>query len=257
MRRRASRASWTVSRTLSSGNKVAAWNVRPRPWRARTTGDDEVCGCPNSSTEPLAATKPPTAFIRVDLPAPLVPMRPTISCAPTSRLTPSTARLPPNRTETSSVRRATASSAGASRSGPRRGDTAIVRAADEAGTGSWRRSTQSSSASRTPYTACMSPPGKYSSRTSRPTLEVSRGTRSLLGKKAGSPTTHRAPRIGPPTEPRPPMTTIETSVNESFTVKNRSKGTCCTVPAMRAPPSPAMPPARAKACSFTRVERTV
>ena len=32
---RASSASCTVSRTVSSGNSVAAWNVRPSPARAR------------------------------------------------------------------------------------------------------------------------------------------------------------------------------------------------------------------------------
>ena len=46
-------------------------------------------------------------------------------------------------------------------------------------------------------------------------LEVSRGTMSLSGKKAGSPMTHAAPRTVPDTEPKPPMTTIATSMSES------------------------------------------
>ena len=37
----ASSASSTVSRTVSSGNSVAAWNVRPRPRRARADGDSD------------------------------------------------------------------------------------------------------------------------------------------------------------------------------------------------------------------------
>ena len=43
-------------------------------------------------------TKPPIAFISVDLPAPLVPMRPTISSSPTRSEASSTATTPPKRT---------------------------------------------------------------------------------------------------------------------------------------------------------------
>ena len=43
----------------------------------------------------VLGTKPPMAFISVDLPAPLVPISPTISPAPTSIDTSSTARMPP------------------------------------------------------------------------------------------------------------------------------------------------------------------
>ena len=67
----------TVSRTVSSGNSVAAWNVRPRPMpgpacragrrRRRRRG---------ARPRRADGTKPPIAFISVDLPAPLVPMRP-------------------------------------------------------------------------------------------------------------------------------------------------------------------------------------
>ena len=49
-------------------------------------------------TVPAHGTKPPMAFISVDLPAPLVPMRPTISSFPTRRPASSTATTPPNRT---------------------------------------------------------------------------------------------------------------------------------------------------------------
>ena len=88
-------------------------------------------------------------------------------------------------------------------------------------------------------------------------LEVSSGTRSLSGKKAGRPMTHGAPSTGPATEPRPPMTTIATSMSESATVKNRSLGTPCRLAASSEPPTAARPPARAKARSFARVVDTV
>ena len=42
-------------------------------------------------------------------------------------------------------------------------------------------------------------------------LDVSSGTRSLPGKNAGRPMTHSAPSTGPTAEPRPPITTIDTS----------------------------------------------
>ena len=93
--------------------------------------------------------------------------------------------------------------------------------------------------------------------TSRPTLDVSSGTRSLVGKNAGSPMTHSAPRIGPATEPRPPITTIATSVSESSTPKNCCNGTLCSEPASSAPARPAIPPASANVRSFTHVGSTV
>ena len=88
-------------------------------------------------------------------------------------------------------------------------------------------------------------------------LEVRRGTMSLSGKNAGSPMTHAAPRTVPDTEPRPPMTTIATSMSESVTVKTRSLGTPCRLAASKEPPTAARPPARAKARSFVRVFDTV
>ena len=50
-------------------------------------------------------------------------------------------------------------------------------------------------------------------------LDVSSGTRSLSGKNAGRPITQMAPSTVPATEPSPPITTIETTSNESATVK--------------------------------------
>ena len=54
-----------------------------------------------SRTEPVAGTKPPMAFMRVDLPAPLLPMSPTISRSLTLTVTPSTATFPPKVTRRS------------------------------------------------------------------------------------------------------------------------------------------------------------
>jgi hypothetical protein len=80
----------------------------------------------------------------------------------------------------------------------------------------------------------------------------------LPGKNAGRPTTQRAPRMGPATEPRPPMTTMATRRSESSTWKMRSvSGTFWIEPASMAPARPARPPASAKATSFVRAGATV
>ena len=91
-----------------------------------------------------------------------------------------------------------------------------------------------------------------------PILEVKRGTRLLSGQMAGRPITHSDPRIGPVRVPRPPITTIDTSRSESPIRKNRLvNGMFCTSPPSSAPPSPANPPARAKAVNFVRPGATV
>ncbi len=56
---------------------------------------------------------------------------------------------------------------------------------------------------------------------SRPMLDVRSGITSLSGQKAGSPTIQTAPITAPARLPRPPMTAIATSANESSTRKNR------------------------------------
>ncbi len=47
VRCRASSATCTVSRTVSSGNSVAAWNVRPSPRRARADGESDETSSPS------------------------------------------------------------------------------------------------------------------------------------------------------------------------------------------------------------------
>ena len=49
--------------------------------------------------DPWLGTNPPTAFMSVDLPAPLVPMSPTISPLLTVNHTSSTATFPPKATD--------------------------------------------------------------------------------------------------------------------------------------------------------------
>ena len=64
-----------------------------------------ISSSPNR-TEPDAGTNPQMAFISVDLPAPLLPMSPTISRSLTLTVAPSTATFPPKvtlRSETASV----------------------------------------------------------------------------------------------------------------------------------------------------------
>ena len=53
-------------------------------------------------------------------------------------------------------------------------------------------------------------------------LDVKRGTRSFSGQIAGKPITHMDPMTGPISVPRPPMTTIETTLSELLIIKNRS-----------------------------------
>ena len=80
------------------GRLEAAAEPGPGPGRRRPAARSTS---PSSSTVPDDGTKPPMAFISVDLPAPLVPMSPTTSPSPTSIETWSTATLPPKRTTTS------------------------------------------------------------------------------------------------------------------------------------------------------------
>ena len=103
-----SRASWTFSRTVSEANVSAIWNVRPTPWRQMASGLRPTSSTPVSVTEPASgASWPPTMLKHVVLPAPFGPISASISPAPSEKLTPSTARTPPNAFDS----RCTASSA--------------------------------------------------------------------------------------------------------------------------------------------------
>ena len=141
-----------VSRTDSSGNSVAAWNVRPSPRRARPATLSPATSSPSSTTDPLARTYPPMAFTSVDLPAPLVPISPTISPRRTSTLTSRTAWMPPKRTDTSVARNTTRPSAAGvgARAAGGTSTAATGGRGCPAGSGGSRPATQSSTQLRTP-----------------------------------------------------------------------------------------------------------
>ena len=56
VRLRASKATRTVSRTVSSGKSVAAWKLRPRPWRARADAERQLAGPGLISPDPVSYT---------------------------------------------------------------------------------------------------------------------------------------------------------------------------------------------------------
>ena len=195
------------------------------------------------------------AFMSVDLPAPLVPMRPTTSPSPTSIETSSTATLPPKRTTTSSAR-STGTPCGQRRA-LRRPCAPGRRGAAWPAPGPRRRSAPVEAArrgrrSRSGRARRGSRAGARGDRCS----SVSSGTRSLPGKNAGRPIDPQAPSTGPATEPEPAdhhdrheqQRVVD---GEEAVARDRSG----RWPASSAPPRPAMPPARAKARSFVRVGR--
>ena len=162
VRPRASSATSTVSRTVSSGNRRAAWKVRPRPCRARRRAARAARRRRRAAHRAARrGTNPPIAFISVDFPAPLVPMSPTISSAPdVSSDTPSTATMPPKRTAMSP----TVERRDAVHERPGRADAHADGAASRRCGGRRRRSPTMPptprSASRAAYAICMKPPGK-------------------------------------------------------------------------------------------------
>ena len=159
------------------------------------------------------------AFMSVDLPAPLAPMRPTISPLWTLRDTLSTATRPPKRT----LRPLTASTgpdAAASTSAPRcLRTTSAALGRSATGRSPTLLSAQDKIASRSPEVSWLRPRGKYNKTIRSPRLELSSPTRALLGASAGIPITTTAPMMAPETDPMPPITTMATRLRESFTKK--------------------------------------
>src|ERR1700691_5056423 len=85
-----------------SSKSSRPWNERLIPARASLAGPTRLTGRPSSSTDPpLTCWNPVTTAMRVDLPAPWGPMRPTSSPVRSSRFTPASADWDPNRTVTS------------------------------------------------------------------------------------------------------------------------------------------------------------
>ena len=209
VRPRASSATCTVSRTVSSGKSVAAWNVRPRPRRARAVPATRSTRRGRAGrTRPVACTYPPIAFISVDLPAPLVPISPTISSgADADRHVVDGGDAAEAHRHVG--RRSAGTPIGERRRAGRRRSTDGGVPIGVAG----RRDSRSTHVEQ--RVACRvadlrEPAREVQQEDSSPTLDVSSGTSSLSGKNAGRPTTHSAPSTGPTTEPSPPITTIDT-----------------------------------------------
>ena len=98
------------------------------------------------------------AFMSVDLPAPFVPMRPTISASLTSTVASSTAAMPPKWTTISLARSAGTPAGSGARSTAAERDGMTWRRFVSAGPS--RRSAHSRIPSRNEYPIWMSPPGK-------------------------------------------------------------------------------------------------
>src|SRR5579875_2351361 len=88
------------SRTLRSSNSSTVCHVRASPRLARACGGSPFRLAPPSRTSPWYRTKPVTASMKVVLPAPFGPMRPTSWPGSISRSTPVSARTPPKLTDT-------------------------------------------------------------------------------------------------------------------------------------------------------------
>src|SRR5690349_24196722 len=127
----------TLSRIVMSSKVAGTWKVRPMPSRAWLSAGACVTSIPAKRMRPaLGARSPATQLKKVDLPAPLGPMRPTISPSSTVRSASATAVKPAKRLVTFSALSSMAWRRGAS--GARRGQsmpnleqTAGLKAGDE------------------------------------------------------------------------------------------------------------------------------
>src|SRR5215212_5316764 len=105
----------TFSRTVRFAKGRTTRNVRAIPIRPMTCGFRPLRRRPSKVIVPVVgANVPVIRLTRVVLPAPLGPIRPTISFWRRSKLTPCTATTPPNRRLTPSTRSTTSSGIGAS-----------------------------------------------------------------------------------------------------------------------------------------------
>ena len=86
-----------------------------------------------------------------------------------------------------------------------------------------RRSAQPKTTSRSVYTICIRPPGKYMSRTSSPIPLVSSCTCCTSPKITGRPRTNSAPSTGPVTDPRPPMIAVDDEPQRSRRRERRGR----------------------------------
>src|SRR6185312_676261 len=87
----------TFSSTVMSSKVAGTWKVRPMPSRAWAAAEALVTSIPSKTMRPsLGRRSPAMQLKKVDLPAPLGPMRPTISPLSTWRSAPATALKLPN-----------------------------------------------------------------------------------------------------------------------------------------------------------------
>src|SRR5206468_2546989 len=99
------RATCTFSSALSVANVAVIWNVRLTPRRQIACGASPRISSPRYATAPSSARSRPARMLKnVDLPAPFGPMSARISPRARSKLTPSTARTPPNALRTPTTR---------------------------------------------------------------------------------------------------------------------------------------------------------
>src|SRR5437667_552336 len=97
---RASAATFTLSSTESRAKGRTIWKVRARPSRQMSCGLSPPRRRSRNRISPSSGARNPESRLKtVVFPAPLGPMRPTISPSATVRSSPSTARRPPKRLE--------------------------------------------------------------------------------------------------------------------------------------------------------------
>ena len=91
----------TFSLTVIVRNRARFWNVRPTPSAAMRCRGCSDKRCPSKWMDPVSQRYSRERQLnKVLLPAPLGPMRPRISPLRTSKLMPSSATMPPKRTDT-------------------------------------------------------------------------------------------------------------------------------------------------------------
>ena len=165
---------------------------------------------------PVLGTKPPTAFISVDLPAPFAPMRPTTSPRPTSRSTPSTTTRLPKRTVTPVTDE---------RGRDRRGGSGVARERERPCSGEHLRGL-----------GRLGPPGGHPAEHQVPDgvqdLDQAAGEvqeedeqadaageqpdLGVVGEEGREPDDPERPQDGPVTEARPPTTAMDTTRSDSM-----------------------------------------
>ena len=192
----------TFSSTVMSGIIFTCWKVRDMPRRAMSREGSPAIDSPRNCTAPrVRGSTPVTRLNVVDLPAPLGPIRPTMSPAWIWKLTSFTATRPPN-----SLRTACTSSSSSPRDGLSRAGKA---AAPSQSRGRSRRTVHRPAKDHRPS-------GAYFSTTTRTMPKTMTSKLPLVPMSCGSSTcnsssttrTTAEPRKAPHTCPTPPSTAM-------------------------------------------------